>query len=87
MDQFSDYLRSEHIPATVVRSGSGYHLEIAPKYRRKGIVFSGRVIESGDGWEAELTAGPKLDLSRLLKALASRTQEAQISVEIREVQL
>jgi radical SAM superfamily enzyme YgiQ (UPF0313 family) len=87
MDQFSDYLRSEHIPATVVRSGSGYNLVIAAKYWKKGIVFSGSVIESGDGWEAELIVGPKFDLSGLLKALAGRTQEAQLSVEIREVQL
>jgi hypothetical protein len=60
---------------------------IAAKYRRKGIVFSGSVIESGEGWEAELIVGPKFDLSGLLKALAGRTQEAQLSVEIREVQL
>ena len=85
--QVSDYLHLEHIPATVVRSPYGYDFQIAPRYQKKGIVFAGKVVESGDRWEVELTVGPKFDLSVLLNALASRTHEDQISVEIREVHL
>ena len=86
-EQVSDYLRLEHIPATVVRRPYGCDFQIAPKYQRKGIVLAGKIVESGDRWEAELKVGPKFELPILAKALVPPGRKNQISVEIRDLEL
>jgi hypothetical protein len=42
-ERLSQYLRLEHIPATAVRNSFGYEFQIAPKYRRKGIMYAGSI--------------------------------------------